>query len=70
MYLKRTLIECGVAWTDVERVCSDRVGLKMCVNERIIHLDKLEMLQGHNYLWEPDESMIVRHEIRLIDRLC
>ena len=34
------LRECGVGWTDVERVCNDRFERKKSVSERMRYLDK------------------------------
>ena len=42
LYWKKMLNECGVDWTDVERVCMDRDGWKARVRERMNHLDKWE----------------------------
>ena len=70
LYWKRVLKECGVDWTDVERVCSDRDGWKECVRERMNHLDKWERQQGHMYEWGANERMCERNERRVIDLVC
>ena len=70
LYWKKMLSECGVDWTDIERVCSDRDGWKKCVSERMRHLDKWERQQGHRYDWGPNERMIERNDRRVIDLVC
>ena len=67
LYWKRVLNECGVDWTDMERVCSDRDGWKKCVSDRMRHLERWERQQGHRYVWGPNESMIDRNERKVID---
>merc|ERR1711867_105278 len=47
LYWKRILRECGVDWTDVERLCGDRDGWKACVRGRMKHLDKWERQLGN-----------------------
>ena len=70
LYWKRMLNECGVDWTDVERLCSDRDGWKECVRERMRHLEKWERQQGHLYEWGVNERMCERNERRVIDLVC
>ena len=70
LYWKRMLNECGVDWTDVERVCGDRDGWKECVRERMKHLEKWERQQGHMYEWGANERMCERNERRVIDLVC
>ena len=70
LYWKRMLNECGVDWTDVERLCSDRDGWKECVRERMKHLNKWERQQGHLYDWGANERMCERNERRVIDLVC
>ena len=69
-YWKRMLNECGVDWTDVERVCGDRDGWKSLVNERMKHLDVWERQRGKNYAWSTNERMVERNERRVIDLEC
>ena len=70
LYWKRVLNECGVDWTDMERVCSDRDGWKKCVSDRMRHLERWERQQGHRYVWGPNESMIERNDRRVLDLVC
>ena len=42
LYREIMLSKCGGDWTDVERVCIDRDGLKKCVNEQKRSLNKSE----------------------------
>ena len=70
LYWKRMLRECGVDWTDVERLCGDRDGWKECVRERMRHLDKWERQLGHRYVWGVGESLLERNEGRRIDLEC
>ena len=70
LYWKRILRECGVDWTDIERICGDRDGWRARVGERMKHLEKWERQQGHGYSWGVGESMVDRNEIRVIDLEC
>ena len=67
LYWKRILRECGVDWTDVERLCGDRDGWKVCVRERMEHLYRWENQLGHRYAWEGGERMLDRNEGRRLD---
>ena len=64
------LRECGVDWTDVERLCGDRDGWKVCVRERMRHLDRWERQQGHRHVWGVGEGLLERNEGRMIDLEC
>ena len=70
LYWKGMLRECGVDWTDIERVCSDREGWKAKVRERMRHVDVWERQQGHRYVWGVNESAIERNDRRVIDLTC
>ena len=70
LYWKRMLRECGVDWTDVERVCGDRDGWRGIVRERMIHLDRWERQLGHRYVWGRGESLLERNQGRVIDLEC
>ena len=66
LYWKRVLIECGIDWTDIERMCSDRDGWKKCVDEQVRHMNIWKRQKGQNYNWGPIGSKIDRIETRLI----
>ena len=70
LYWKRILRECGVDWTDIERICGDRDGWRGRVGERMKHLDKWERQQGHGFSWGVGERMVVRNEGKVIDLEC
>ena len=70
LYWKRMLKECGVDWTDIERLCGDRDGWKTCVRERVNHLDKWERQLGHKYVWDAGENPLQRNDRRVLDLEC
>ena len=70
LYWKRVLRECGVDWTDIERVCGDRDGWRVRVRERMGHLDRWERQLGHRYVWGAGEGPLERNEGRCIDLEC
>ena len=70
LYWKRLLRECGVDWTDVERLCGDRDEWKVCVQGRMKHLDRWERQLGHRYVLEDGESLLERNEGRRLDLEC
>ena len=57
-------------WTDVERLCGDRDGWKVCVRERMGHLGRWERQQGHRHVWGVREDLLERNEGRRIDLEC
>jgi len=70
LYWKKLLNECGVDWTDVERLCGNRDEWKKVVKERMNHVDVWERQRGHRYEWQGDKRMIDRNERRVIDFVC
>ena len=70
LYWKKVLRESGIDWTDIERVCKDRVGWKERVQERMRHLDKWERQRGHEYQWSLNERGCERNENRVLDLEC